>query len=73
MSETKPGTGYVSSGKSVIVNVKTKGDTVNVDVANKFIRGDMKFQKTGGDGALLSVPFVVTNTETGESHIIVTK
>ena len=43
--ETKPGTGYVSSGKSVIVNVKTKGDTVNVDVANKFIRGDMKFQK----------------------------
>lgn len=70
--ETKPGTGYVSSGKSVIVNVKTKGDTVNVDVANKFIRGDMKFQKTGGDGALLSVPFVVTNTETGESHIIVT-
>ncbi len=32
----------------------------------------MKFQKTGGDGALLSVPFVVTNTETGESHIIVT-
>lgn len=73
ISEIKPGVGYVKNNTGIYVNIKTKGETVTAEIANKPVRGDIKFQKTGDDGQKLNVPFIITNNETGESHVIVTE
>ena len=76
IQETSAPVGYVLD-PTVYVRQITPGSNESVSTFNKLtvteetIRGDMSFMKMNDDGeALVNVKFLLTNVDTGESHII---
>ena len=70
--------GYFGTDKTIEFSITRDGEVKRFEgdsgFANQSIRGDLEFQKKDeSDGtALAHIPFRLTNTTTGESHIIVT-
>ncbi len=76
IQETSAPVGYVLD-PTVYVRQITPGEDASVSTFNEVtvteetIRGDMSFMKMNDDGeALANVKFLLTNVDTGESHII---
>ena len=82
VAETATNESYLlTDGKPRTFEVRKDGTVVRTDTAgnpltwrNQVVRHDMHLLKTGetGDGKLALVPFLITNTTTGEAHVAVT-
>lgn len=54
-----------------IVTIDTRGNALVIK--DQVVRGDVEFVKIGdGNSVRMSVPWIITNTTTGEEHIVVT-
>lgn len=73
--EKKAAAGYVADEAwSQDVTVSTEGVSVDVSHAETRVRSELKLEKRDGvtGQAMAGIPFLVTSTTTGESHVVVT-
>lgn len=78
LQETRSGEGYLINDTVYTFSIVKDGEIVDGGdsgtVPNQVIRGDLEFSKKTGVSAehMAGVPFKLTSTTTGESHVIVT-
>ena len=62
---------FVIRNNNEVVTVNTAGELLKF--SNQVVRGDVQFKKVSNDtGRLIKAPFLITNVDTKEQHIVVT-